>query len=77
MPDYKGDGKIPKYWLSAEIIFLSIALGWAEVMEAFDIFIGANNLDYSGYPDCRPEYFHAFQALADLATQSGIQRKTF
>jgi 7-cyano-7-deazaguanine synthase len=54
-------------------IFLSIALAWAEVLAAQDIFIGVNALDYSGYPDCRPEYLQAFQTLADLATQAGVE----
>jgi 7-cyano-7-deazaguanine synthase len=54
-------------------IFLSFALGWAEVLGAFDIFIGVNALDYSGYPDCRPEYIAAFETLANLATRAGVE----
>lgn len=54
-------------------IFLSLALGHAEVIGAFDIFIGANALDYSGYPDCRPEYLRAFEQLANLATRAGAE----
>ena len=54
-------------------IFLSFALAWAEVLPAADIFIGVNALDYSGYPDCRPEYIEAFQAMARLATRAGIE----
>ena len=54
-------------------IFLSFALAWAEVLGATDIFIGVNALDYSGYPDCRPEYIEAFQRMADLATKAGIE----
>ena len=54
-------------------IFLSVALGWAEVLGAADIFIGVNAVDYSGYPDCRPEFIHAFEALANLATKAGVQ----
>ncbi|MBT8115910.1 MAG: 7-cyano-7-deazaguanine synthase QueC [Arenicella sp.] len=54
-------------------VFLSIALGWAEVLQARAIFIGANAVDYSGYPDCRPEYIEAFQQLANLATKAGIE----
>lgn len=54
-------------------IFLSIALGWAEVLGASDLFIGVNAVDYSGYPDCRPEFINAFQSMARLATRSGVE----
>jgi 7-cyano-7-deazaguanine synthase len=54
-------------------IFLSFALGWAEVIEAADIFIGANAVDYSGYPDCRPEYLRAFENMANLATKASVE----
>jgi 7-cyano-7-deazaguanine synthase len=54
-------------------IFLSFALGWAEVLGAQDIFIGVNAVDYSGYPDCRPEFIAAFQQMADLATRAGVE----
>ena len=54
-------------------IFLSFALAWAEVLGADDIFIGVNALDYSGYPDCRPEYIAAFEQMANLATRAGVQ----
>lgn len=54
-------------------VMLAFALGWAEVLGARRIFIGVNAVDYSGYPDCRPEYLHAFQALADLATRAGVE----
>lgn len=54
-------------------IFLSLAMGWAETLYAGDIFIGAHSLDYSGYPDCRPEYFEAFTHMADLATKTGVE----
>jgi 7-cyano-7-deazaguanine synthase len=54
-------------------IFLSVALGWAEVLDASDIFIGVNAVDYSGYPDCRPEFIAAFRQLANLATKSGVE----
>src|ERR1700729_1959692 len=57
-------------------IFLSFALAWAEVLECSDIFIGVNALDYSGYPDCRPEFIEAFQRLADLATKAGVEGRT-
>jgi len=58
-------------------IFLSIALGWAEVLDARDIYIGANAVDYSGYPDCRPEFIRAFQNLANLATRAGVEGQGF
>lgn len=54
-------------------IFLSFALGWAEVLGAFDIFVGVNALDYSGYPDCRPEFISAFENVANLATKAGVE----
>ena len=54
-------------------VFLSMALAWAEVIEARDIFIGVNAVDYSGYPDCRPEYIAAFEAMANLATKAGVE----
>ena len=57
-------------------IFLSYALAWAEVLVADTIFIGANAIDYSGYPDCRPEYIDAYQTMANLATQVGVEGKT-
>ena len=57
-------------------VFLSIALAWAEVLESSDIFIGVNALDYSGYPDCRPEYIEAFEKMADLATKAGVEGRT-
>jgi 7-cyano-7-deazaguanine synthase len=58
-------------------IFLSFALGLAEVIGAFDIFVGVNALDYSGYPDCRPEFIAAFQHLANLATKAGVEGRRF
>jgi 7-cyano-7-deazaguanine synthase len=58
-------------------IFLSIALGWAEVLDARDIYIGANAVDYSGYPDCRPEFIRAFENLANLATRAGVEGRGF
>lgn len=54
-------------------VFLSLALGWAEVLDAEAIFIGVNAVDYSGYPDCRPEYIEAYQRMADLATRRGVE----
>jgi 7-cyano-7-deazaguanine synthase len=58
-------------------IFLSYALAWAEVLGATDIFLGVNALDYSGYPDCRPEFIHAFERLANLATRAGVEGAKF
>jgi 7-cyano-7-deazaguanine synthase len=54
-------------------VFLSLALAWAETVAAFDIFVGVNCVDYSGYPDCRPEYLRAFEAMANLATRAGVE----
>lgn len=54
-------------------VFLAYALGWAEVLQAHDVFIGVNAVDYSGYPDCRPEYIAAFQTMANLATKAGVE----
>jgi 7-cyano-7-deazaguanine synthase len=65
---------IPSTYVPARnTIFLSLALGWAEVVGAHDIVIGVNALDYSGYPDCRPEFIHAFEQLAGLATRAGVE----
>ena len=65
---------IPTTYVPARnTIFLSVALGWAEVLGAADIFIGVNALDYSGYPDCRPEFIPAFEQLARLATRAGVE----
>lgn len=58
-------------------VFLSLALGWAEVLGARDIFIGANVVDYSNYPDCRPEYLKAFETMANLATRAGVEGDLF
>ncbi|ACM19064.1 7-cyano-7-carbaguanine synthetase [Geotalea daltonii FRC-32] len=68
-----GAGIPVTYVPARNTIFLSFALGWAEVLGAFDIFIGVNALDYSGYPDCRPEYIAAFEATANLATRAGVE----
>jgi len=68
------DESIPSTYVPARnTIFLSIAMGWAEVIGASDIFIGVNALDYSGYPDCRPEFIHAFEHMARLATKAGVE----
>jgi 7-cyano-7-deazaguanine synthase len=82
-----GQGPVPKdrtadelsagipvtYVPARNTVFLSVALGWAEALGAFDIFIGVNAVDYSGYPDCRPEFVQAFQTLANLATKAGVE----
>jgi 7-cyano-7-deazaguanine synthase len=71
-------GDIPSTYVPARnTIFLSLALGWAEVVGARDIVIGVNALDYSGYPDCRPEFIAAFERLAELATKAGIEGARF
>lgn len=68
------EGVIPVTYVPARnTIFLSFALGWAEVLGAHDIYIGVNALDYSGYPDCRPEFISAFENLANLATRAGVE----
>ena len=68
-----GKGIPVTYVPARNTIFLAFALGWAEVLGSQDVFIGANVLDYSGYPDCRPEYLEAFQRMADLATKAGVE----
>lgn len=70
-------GSIPITYVPARnTVFLSFALAWAEVLKAHDIFIGVNAVDYSGYPDCRPEFIKAFEAMANLATAYGVEGKT-
>jgi 7-cyano-7-deazaguanine synthase len=70
--------EIPSTYVPARnTVFLSLALGWAEVLGARDLFIGVNALDYSGYPDCRPEFIAAFERLASLATAAGVQGGSF
>ncbi len=74
--DGMGKEDIPVTYVPARnTIFLSFALSWAEVLEAPHIFIGANAIDYSGYPDCRPEYFSAFEAMANLSTKISVENK--
>ena len=68
-----GAGIPVTYVPARNTIFLSYALAWAEVLEARDLFIGVNALDYSGYPDCRPEYIDAFERMANLATRAGVE----
>lgn len=68
-------GQIPITYVPARnTIFLSFALGWAEVLEAYDIYLGVNAMDYSGYPDCRPEFIQAFQSMANLATKASVEK---
>ena len=70
--------EIPVTYVPARnTVFLSLALAWAEVLGSFDIFIGVNALDYSGYPDCRPEYISSFEKTANLATKAGVSGSTF
>jgi 7-cyano-7-deazaguanine synthase len=71
-----GEGIPVTYVPARNTIFLSFALAWAEVLEASDIFIGVNALDYSGYPDCRPEFIQAFEQMANLATKAGVEGRT-
>src|SRR5262252_8723775 len=71
--DVRESGVPVTYVPARNTIFLSFALAWAEVLGAEDIFIGVNALDYSGYPDCRPEYIEAYQRMADLATKVGVE----
>jgi 7-cyano-7-deazaguanine synthase len=71
-------GGIPSTYVPARnTIFLALALGWAEVLDAFDVVIGVNALDYSGYPDCRPAFIAAFEALANVATRAGVNGGRF
>jgi 7-cyano-7-deazaguanine synthase len=73
VPETPGDGIPVTYVPARNTIFLALALAWAEVLEARDIWFGANAVDYSGYPDCRPEYMRAFEALANLATKAAVE----
>ncbi|MFC3150526.1 7-cyano-7-deazaguanine synthase QueC [Litoribrevibacter euphylliae] len=73
VPEEESDGIPVTYVPARNTVFLSIALGWAEVLEAQDIFIGVNAVDYSGYPDCRPEFIEAFERTANLATKMGVE----
>ncbi len=72
------EGGIPVTYVPARnTVFLSLALGWAEVIGARDLFIGVNAVDYSGYPDCRPEFIEAFERMANLATKAGVEGQGF
>ncbi|QFU74758.1 7-cyano-7-deazaguanine synthase QueC [Halioglobus maricola] len=73
VPEEETEGIPITYVPARNTVFMSIALGWAEVLGAQDIFIGVNAVDYSGYPDCRPEYIAAFETMANLATRAGVE----
>src|SRR5690606_9943317 len=75
-PEALPEGIPVTYVPARNTIFLSFALAWAEVLEAADVFIGVNAIDYSGYPDCRPEYIAAFEKMANLATKAGVEGRT-
>lgn len=73
VPSSPSEGIPVTYVPARNTVFLSIALGWAEVLESQAIFIGVNAVDYSGYPDCRPEFIKAFETMANLATRAGVE----
>ncbi|MFJ7885621.1 7-cyano-7-deazaguanine synthase QueC [Pseudomonas sp. NPDC096917] len=73
VPEAPSEGIPVTYVPARNTVFLSLALGWAEVLQARDIFIGVNAVDYSGYPDCRPEFVEAFEVMANLATKAGVE----
>lgn len=77
VPHQPSEGIPVTYVPARNTVFLSLALGWAEVLGAFDIFIGVNAVDYSGYPDCRPEFIQAFEKTANLATKLGVEQQAF
>lgn len=77
VPEEQVEGIPVTYVPARNTLFLSLALGWAEVLGARDIFIGVNAVDYSGYPDCRPEFVEAFERLANLATKAGVEGQGF
>ena len=77
VPEAPSEGIPVTYVPARNTVFLSLALGWAEVLQARDIFIGVNAVDYSGYPDCRPEFVQAFEVMANLATQAGVEGQGF
>jgi 7-cyano-7-deazaguanine synthase len=73
VPEAPGEGIPVTYVPARNTVFLALALGWAEVLGAWDLFVGVNAVDYSGYPDCRPEYIAEFERLANLATKAGVE----
>lgn len=77
VPETPQSGIPVTYVPARNTVFLALALGWAEVLDAPEIFIGVNAVDYSGYPDCRPAFIHAFEQLANLATRAGVEGQGF
>lgn len=77
VPETLEEGIPVTYVPARNTVFLALALGWAEVLGARDIFIGVNAVDYSGYPDCRPEFIAAFETMANLATKAGVEGQGF
>jgi 7-cyano-7-deazaguanine synthase len=77
VPESPSDGIPVTYVPARNTILLSLGLAWAEVLSAADLFIGANSIDYSGYPDCRPEYLHAYEQMANLATRAAVEGALF
>ena len=77
VPESGGEGIPVTYVPARNTVFLALALGWAEVLGATDLFVGVNAVDYSGYPDCRPAFIEAFERLANLATKAGVEGARF
>ena len=77
VPEAGGEGIPVTYVPARNTVFLALALGWAEVLGATDLFVGVNAVDYSGYPDCRPAFISAFERLANLATKAGVEGHAF
>lgn len=77
VPEHPAPGIPVTYVPARNTILLSLAVAWAEVLGAADVFIGANSVDYSGYPDCRPDYLHAFEEMANLATRAAVEGRKF
>jgi 7-cyano-7-deazaguanine synthase len=77
VPEAGGEGIPVTYVPARNTVFLALALGWAEVLGATDLFVGVNAVDYSGYPDCRPAFIEAFERLANLATKAGVEGGQF
>jgi len=77
VPEMRAEGIPVTYVPARNTVFLALALGWAEVLGASDLFVGVNAVDYSGYPDCRPAFIEAFERLANLATKAGVEGQAF